>query len=240
MQPATKFRPEEAAFHLALQAGFGHIEFWLNDEVLSRHEAVAATAGRFPFQYVLHFPNQSGLAEKTLRQAVELYHQLACSVMVIHEPMLTEYGRQLYGIDPGLTLAVENHFQDRSGIREWAARYNALTLDVEHLWKFTLHDAPLSELLAEVEMLLSRHADRVRHVHLPGYLPGFDEHRPMYQSAEMVEQVLTMLAQAGYSGFVVSETHEPFQNLPDLQADLALFERWNQSGKSAVDAARNV
>src|SRR5436189_5678 len=73
-----------------------------------------------------------------------------------------------------------------------------LALDVEHLWKYTLRDAPLPRLLDEVRRLLDLAGDRLRHVHLPGYLPGQPEHRPLYRAPDMAFPVLSLLREAGF------------------------------------------
>jgi hypothetical protein len=106
---------------------------------------------------------------------------------------------------------------------------------VEHLWKFTLGDGPLRDLLAELRRFLGRFGGKLRHVHLPGYWPGFDTHRPMYCSREMVFPVLSLLAEAGFEGLVVSEASPEYQNGQELRMDVLLFDAWRQRpGPTAV------
>src|SRR5262249_14479037 len=111
-------------------------------------------------------------------------------------------------------------------IRAWAMNNPGLTLDVEHLWKYTLQDAPLSTLLSSVKEFLREFSGKLRHVHLPGYLPGADEHRPMYCSRDMVLGVLSLLQEVDFRGLIVSEITLEFQNIHELQRDVLLFERW--------------
>src|SRR6185437_8983938 len=106
-----------------------------------------------------------------------------------------------------LPLAVENHRLTPDAFLDWAQRNPGLTLDVEHLWMYTLRDAPLSNLLAEVRSFLSRFAHKLRHVHLPGYLPGQPEHRPMYCSRDMVLAVFSLLEEVHFTGLIVSEVN---------------------------------
>ncbi|MBI2481182.1 MAG: hypothetical protein HYV60_21850, partial [Planctomycetia bacterium] len=79
-----------------------------------------------------------------------------------------------------------------------------------------------------VHDFLSRFRDKLVHVHLPGYAPGGDEHRPMYCCREMVLPVLTLLADYEFDGLIVSEVNPQFQNVHELQMDVLLFERWQQ------------
>ena len=120
--------------------------------------------------------------------------------MVIHQPMYDQYADGLLSIEPSLHLAVENHGCDVAGFDRWAEQSRWLTLDVEHLWMCTLQDAPLENLLACLGEFLSRHGKKLRHVHLPGYRVGGDEHRPMHYGGEMVSRVLGLLADCGFSG----------------------------------------
>ena len=115
----------------------------------------------------------------------------------------------------------------RAVAREYTVE-ERLTLDVEHYWAFTLRDAPLPRLFDGLGGFLAEHAGKLHHVHLPGYLPGQPEHRPMYCSRDMVLGVLTLLESAGFTGLIVSEVNPEYQNVCDLQMDILLFQRWRQ------------
>jgi hypothetical protein len=223
---ATKFLPERDAFEMAYRAGFRHAEIWLGPKVLADAANVARLARYYPNGYVLHFPNRLDLTPAMLDQTVELYDRLGCDCMVIHQPMHDRYRDELLGREPTLRLAVENHKLSLADLADWAERNRGLTLDVEHVWKFTLHDAPLPELLDWLRSFLRRHASRLLHVHMPGYWPGFEEHRPMYCARDMVFPVLSLLADASFDGLIVSEVNPPFQNDRELRMDVLLFETW--------------
>ncbi|MEM9658362.1 MAG: hypothetical protein AAF961_08380, partial [Planctomycetota bacterium] len=66
------------------------------------------------------------------------------------------------------------------------------------------------------------------HIHLPGYVPGGEEHRPMYCSRDMVFEVLSLLADREFDAFVVSEVDAMFQNVHELRMDVLLYERWRE------------
>ena len=100
------------------------------------------------------------------------------------------------------------------------------------MWKFTLADASTDTLLKALEEFLRRFGDKLIHVHLPGYAPGCDEHRPMYCSREMVLPVLSLLADHQFDGLIVSEVNAQFQNFHELRMDVLLFERWQQIHRS--------
>lgn len=225
---ATKFAPRSAKpFQLAQDAGFDSVEFWLGQKLLDEWEEVAELAKSFPFEYALHFPNRGELNERQLQNAIQLYHELACGAMVIHQPMFDQYGETIFQLDPTVRLGVENHFLESDvQLREWAEASPYLTLDIEHLWIFTRQDCSLKALLQSVDYLLAEFGGKIIHIHLPGYLPGYKEHRPQYCSRSMVMKVFSLLADHEYDGLVVSEIANRFQNAEELMMDRLLFRRW--------------
>ncbi len=223
---ATKFIPERPALEAAYRAGFRFAEIWLGPAVLAEQAQVASLARGYPNGYVLHFANRLDLTPPMLQQTVELHRSLGCRCMVIHQPMHDKYRDELLRLEPTLRLAVENHKLSPAAFTEWAERNSGLTLDVEHVWKFTLGNAPLDRLLDYVQAFLSRYRDKLLHVHLPGYWPGFEEHRPMYCARDMIFPVLSLLADAGFDGLVVSEVNPQFQNEPELRMDVLLHDVW--------------
>jgi sugar phosphate isomerase/epimerase len=225
---ATKFAPRPAALEAAHRAGFRYAELWLDAALLAEGPTVLRQARHYPFGYALHAPNRPDLDDRVLESAVALYRELGCRCLVIHQPVYDRHHRALLRLDPELRPAVENHDLAPDEFLAWAEGNPGLALDVEHLWKFTLRDAPLPELLAAVRRFLDRFGGKLRHVHLPGYWPGFAEHRPMYCAREMVFPVLSLLAEAGFEGQVVSEVNTEYQNDNDLRMDVLLFDAWRQ------------
>jgi hypothetical protein len=223
---ATKFAPTPAAYETAARAGFREAELWTDEQVLSGWRDVVALARQFPFRHAFHFPNRVAVSPETLAHTAELYHALDCRAVVIHQPQFDRHGAALTALAPGIRLAVENHRLTPSGFRAWAEDNPGLALDVEHLWKFTLDDCPLDDLLAEVRRFLERFRPKLHHVHMPGYLPGQPNHRPMYCSRDMVFAVLSLLEEYRFDGLIVSEVETEFQNIHDLQMDVLLFRRW--------------
>jgi hypothetical protein len=231
---ATKFVAERSAFETAYGAGFRAAEFWLDANWLAKTESIASVAHDFSMRYALHFPNQGPLSHNLLQATADLYRRLDCTALVIHQPMFDRYAADLKKIDPDLHLAVENHVLDLAGVDRWAELSPGLTLDVEHLWKFTLQDAPLATLLEHVDRILGRYAGKLHHVHLPGYLPGREEHQPIHYSEQMASEVLTRLAAHGFSKLVVSESEVVFQTSEFLRKDVDFFERWARLSKATA------
>lgn len=223
---ATKFAPTPPAFETAHQAGFRRAEFWTDTSVLLRHREVAALARLYPFDYAIHFPNKLEQPPAALEAAAALYRALDARAMIMHQPHQHRYGERLAELCPGIRLAVENHSMPPEGFIEWATINPGLTLDVEHVWMSTLAGEPLSRVLAEVRSFLERFSSKLYHVHLPGYLPGQPEHRPMYCSRDFVRGVWDLLEEFGFTGLIVSEVNLEYQNLHDLKMDVLLFERW--------------
>ncbi|HEY5311335.1 MAG TPA: hypothetical protein VIK18_02405 [Pirellulales bacterium] len=213
----------------ARDAGYRHAEIWTDAAVLADWRAVAERCARYPFRYALHFPNREPRDDQTLAAAVSLYRALDCPAMVIHQPLYDRLAGRLLELDGGLRLAVENHELSPAEFEAWAHGNPGLTLDVEHLWHFTLTDAPLEQLLDAVRSFLLRYGHKLWHVHMPGYQPGQAEHRPMHASPAMVSAVLTLLAEHGYQGLVVSEIAGTYQTADMLAADMVFFRQWESS-----------
>ncbi len=222
---ATKFVPEPRDFFRAWSAGFRYAEFWLSTDLLQNVDRIIKIAKKYPCEYVPHFPNKKNDAQ-SVKQAVKLYRELGCRSMVIHQPMFDAWYDEFVARDRSIRLAVENHQLSEKEFWHWAESNPGLNLDVEHLWKFTMKDAPLERLLKMLDKFLQRYADKLYHVHLPGYVPGEQEHRPMYCNREFVFGVWDLLDQVNYRGLIVSEVNAEYQTDQDLKMDMLLFERW--------------
>jgi len=227
---ATKFAPDVPAFETAWKAGFRFTEFWLSADLLKRAGGIIETAKRYPLAYVPHLPNKK-VTKQTVAQTIQLYRELNCNALVLHQPMMDAWGADFTEQAPEMKLAVENHVLSEEQFWDWAEKNPGLNLDVEHLWLFTLKGASLDQVSDTLSRFLKKYKQKLNHVHLPGFLPGGPEHRPMYCSREFVFMVWDHLHAAGYENFVVSEVNGDFQTLQDLKMDLLLFERWRDLRK---------
>jgi sugar phosphate isomerase/epimerase len=223
---ATKFKPEAAAFETAVRVGFQHAELWTDATLLLQGRELARLARQYPLGYAFHFPNRLEQPPEVLHAAVQLYHDLDARAMVLHAPHFVRHGEALLRLDPTLNLAVENHRIE--SLDAWAATHPGLALDVEHLWMYGNQHRPLGELLAIVRDFLHRHSAKLHHVHLPGYLPGQPEHRPMYCSRDLARGMWELLAAIDFNGLIVSEVNEEFQNEYELRMDVLLFQQWQE------------
>jgi sugar phosphate isomerase/epimerase len=229
LELATKFKPDaDEPFQAAVDAGLLAAELWTGPAVLDRRAEVVERARRFPLRYALHFPTRRDLTERQLDEAVELYRALGCRSMTIHQLEFDRYAPDLLRRDPALTLAVENSHLAPPQLAAWAENNRYLTLDAEHVWYLTHPEKSLGEVLAVFRDLLERYAAKLRHVHLPGYWLGQDEHRPMYCSREFVFPVLSLLDEFGFDGLVVSESDVQYQTPNDLRMDALLFDTWKK------------
>lgn len=232
---ATKFLPTPENFHQATDAGFRNAELFLNAAVLEQADTVIELALGFDLQYAMHFPNKPELTETHLSACCRMFRELNASAIVIHPPMLKRYGDQLRAIDSHIVLAVETMRVPPSELPEWAQQQDAVTLDMEHIWKFSLHDAPLEQLFTLIRRIFHKAAANVVHVHMPGYLPGQGEHRPMYTSREFCIGLFDILADYEFRGLVVSEADMDFQNPFELKMDVLLFQRWCELRRAALE-----
>lgn len=236
---ATKFLPVRDAFEVAAISGFHAAEFWLDPAWVARHQEIADLAIRYPFRYALHFPNEGPMTAERLQDTVTLYRRLNATAIIIHQPMFDRYAAALKEIDSGLDLAIENHVLDLNGFERWADLSPGLTLDVEHLWKFTLHDVPFSTLLEHVDRFLQKYSSKLQHVHLPGYRPGDEEHQPIHYNEELGREILTRLAACGFSKLVVSELDAPFQTEEYLKRDVAFYDKWLKA-RNGTDLSKSA
>jgi sugar phosphate isomerase/epimerase len=226
LQLATKFAPTAALFEQALRAGFHAAEVWLSEKHLADAAGVVRLARHYPLRLAVHCPNRIDQPATSLPALVRLARELLPSCVVIHQDLHDAHARALLDLEPGLPLGVENGALSPAGFQRWAEVNPGLTLDVEHLWKYTLSDGPLTAVLETVADFLERFGRKLRHIHLPGYWPGMAEHRPMYCGREFVFPVLELLQDAGFAGLIVSEVGLMFQTANDLRMDVLLFETW--------------
>ena len=230
LQLATKFKPDaDEPFQIAVDAGLRAAELWTGPDVLDDWEATAARARKFDLRYALHFPTRRNLTERQLDAVVGLYGALGCRSMTIHQLEYDRYSPDVAHRSAEVCLAVENSHLAPEQLQTWADRNRNLTLDAEHVWYLTYPQATLGEAIDACRELLARHAAKVRHVHLPGYLTGGDEHRPMYCSRDFVFAVLSLRDDGGYEGLGVSEVDVAYQTANDLRMDALLFDTWTKT-----------
>ncbi|NOX99285.1 MAG: sugar phosphate isomerase/epimerase [Verrucomicrobia bacterium] len=236
---ATKLAPQPERLSNAHEVGFEYAEIFLTSKSIKKPKALAGLLGNYPLSYGLHFINRGPLSKKQLKKTIRLYRLLDCESMVIHQPMYRLYSEALLDIDPGLCLAVENHRLKLKSFWRWADSHEHLTLDVEHLWKHTLKQAPLSEMLPVLKKFLKRHGSQLKRVHLPGYQPGSLEHQPLSFNPKLARKVLKALSKIDYQGLIVSETRPSMQKPKFLRNDINLFQNWEktllQKSKSNID-----
>ncbi len=223
---ATKFAPQATLFEQALHAGFHAAELWLSEKFLTDVPAIVRLARHYPLRLAAHAPNRINEPAVTLPALVRLVRELALPAVVIHQDVYDAHAAGLYALEPNLPLAVENGELPADEFWRWAEVNPALTLDVEHVWKFTLLDAPFDRFLETLRTFLGRYATKVRHVHMPGYWAGMDMHRPMYASREMVFPVLELFQEIGFTGLIISEAGLSYQTPNDRRMDVLLFEIW--------------
>ena len=228
---STKFSPASANFEKAIFAGYENAELYMTPTRLMSWKSLSKIARSFDLNYVLHFPTEGKIGSQTCEEIVRLARDLGCQIIVVHEEQLDDVSL-ISSLDPGIRLAVENKYLHFNDLDEWIASHEFVTLDIEHLWKNTLHDCDLNSLCSVVRSLLKKHNCRIQHIHLPGYLPGQAEQKPMYCSREMVFSMFDILYEEQYGGWVVGELDENFQNQHEMKMDLLLFETWKSKVSS--------
>lgn len=236
---ATKFAPQAALFEQAHRAGFRAAEMWLSEKFLADVPAVVRLGRHYPLRLVAHAPNRIDWPEATLPALVRLARELALSAVVIHQEMYDPHAAALFALEPTLPLAVENGELSPDEFWRWAETNPGLTLDVEHLWKFTLQDGPFDEVMRTLDEFLARFARKLRHVHLPGYWAGMPVHRPMYASRELVFPVLDRLQAVGFGGLIVAEAATAYQTDNDRRMDVLLFETWRSESERILGSLEN-
>ncbi|MEM8952645.1 MAG: hypothetical protein AAGD22_00695 [Verrucomicrobiota bacterium] len=225
---ATKLHPTVANMETAWDAGYRAAEVSLNAAALRDWNASVDAVKRFPMRYTLHFPNKGPIATRKIKKIIKLYRSLQCSVMIIHPGMLQKYHAELDKKKKPLCLAVENGKVRYEAFYRWAETHNHLTLDVEHLWKYSLEDCPFPELRHEMKVFLWKYGSKVRHVHLPGYIPGQEEHQLTNKNPKLARMVLNLLELDGIPRTIVSEARTSLRTPENLAADSRFFENWSR------------
>jgi len=225
---ASRVPPYSSKLAKVRESGFQYAEIFLTSKSIKEWKLIAEAAESCDLGYGLHFPNRPALNDKQLEKTIKLYRRLNCESMVIHRPMFRDYSEQLLEIDSSLCLAVENHRLKPKSFWRWAETYQYLTLDVEHLWKHTLKQAPFTDLLTVLKKFLKQHGSQVKRVHLPGYEPGGNEHQPLSFNPQLARKVFTALSKINFQGLVVSETRPSMRKLKFLKNDVLLFESWEK------------
>jgi sugar phosphate isomerase/epimerase len=226
LKHAARTSASSEEFAAANEAEISNLELQVSSDDLLNWEETARAAKEAGFRYAVKFPTSLEVPEQAVENCVKLCAVLNCDTLVIHEPMFRKFGSRIAELAPGLNLAVENNRFNKVRFDEWAGSNDKLTLDVEHFWKFTLNDAPLEVLLEELGLFLQKYGEKLQQVHLSGYQPGQPVHRPMYCNRDMVFSVLSLLAETGFDGFIVSEVSEEYLNRRDLVMDTLLIGSW--------------
>ncbi|MBT6156896.1 MAG: hypothetical protein HOL01_16320 [Planctomycetaceae bacterium] len=225
---AARTSASPVEFAAAEEAEISNLELQVSIDDLLNWEETARVAKTAGFNYTVKFPTSLEVPELALENCVKLCAVLSCDTLVIHEPMVRKFGSRIAELAPGLMLAVENNRFNKVRFEEWAGSNDKLTLDVEHFWKFTLNDAPLEVMLDELGLFLQKYGEKLQQVHLSGYQPGHPVHRPMYCNRDMVFSVLSLLAESGFDGFLVSEVSAEYLNRRDLVMDTRLIGSWQE------------
>lgn len=226
LQFASKIAPEPALFQLVHDSGFRNTEIWLSEQLLDEVDQIIETAKQYPLGYVAHFPNRGDMTRERLEAVVKLYRELDFQTMVIHQPMLNQCAERIWEIDPDISFAVENGGMPLERFWQWAEESPGLNFDAEHLWIFTLKGGPYGPFAEIMEDFFERYHHKLRHVHMPGCLPGFPEHRPSYMSPRFSCEIWNLLTRYNYQGMAVSELLTEYQTAAHMEADVALFQEW--------------
>ena len=223
---ATRTASNADALTTAEEAGISNCELQLTIEDLLNWEDTAKTAKAKGRSILVKFPTSLNVPAEALENCVKLCAVVGCGTLVMHQPMFREYGPQLAELAPTLNLAVENNRQSKARFIEWAETHSSLTFDIEHFWKFTLGDCDQETLLVETAAFLRKYGYKVKAVHMTGYQPGEDVHRPLYMNREATLALLSILAEVEFGGFVVGETAEDLRTHRELAMDVQLVASW--------------
>lgn len=231
---ATRTQASQSDFATADEAEITNIELQLSTDDLLNWEETAKIAEKGNFNYIVKFPTSLEVADEALQNCVKLCAVLNTDVLVIHEPMAKKFGKQLAELAPNLKLAVENNRFTAKRLTEWAESHAALALDVEHFWKFTLEDGDQAKTLELLTQFIRAYGQKIAAVHISGYQPGQQVHRPMYCNRDLTFAVLSALAEKSFSGFIVGEVAAEYMNRRDLVMDRELVASWQEQAAVTV------
>lgn len=224
IQFATKFFPNPENFENAYRAGYEFAELALDSNRLMSKQTLSKIGRSYEFDYAMHFPVETNLRQEIVSNVISLMSELNSSVLVIHPEAYQKYREELKPIIE--KVCIENREYELSQLEHWAESFQNLTLDIEKVWLHGMPESNAAEFFGFIESFIGQWAHKIKHVHLSGFVPGFDPKRPMYCSKELAFVVLNSLRDAGFAGKVVATASPELQTLQSLRMDRLLFDQW--------------
>jgi sugar phosphate isomerase/epimerase len=218
----------EQSFRLARLAGYDGLEVMVTTDPVTRDAAaLRALSERYSMPILsIHAPSLfltqfvwGRDAQLKLERSAELAAEVGASAVVVHPPFRWEAGyaknferivRQT-GQNTGVEICVENMFPWKVGhknLKAYAPSPDPLDLDVDAMTLDFSHASLTGRDSLEYAMAMG---DKLRHIHLCDGKRSVDqgnmkdEHLLPGHGTEPVAEVLTMLAEGGFTGHVVAE-----------------------------------
>lgn len=222
MKIATKTEPNREKLQTLTEVGFNNVEVFTNEKIINNPNSISML-NDFDFNYAVHSPtayfNES---------VIEFASKIGANTINTHKIVTHDRLRQLvkHASDRGIQITVENDslpaghqivdgeyvvwpadgLHSAADARRLAADVPGvlMCLDIEHAH----HRGELDSWLADIVS-----SDLVGHIHLTGYneIKPKGDHRPVHESATLVDKTIKSLIAINYTGFLVCEHNTEFQ-----------------------------
>jgi len=220
---AAKCAPDAKILDAICNAGFKAVELYLSKPIMARAPQVVKLCGKFPLKYALHAPNDTYCPEELHALAEELNVR----VVVMHDIFWEDEWLRTASVfkGSGIKICVENLRCSHDPLKFMRRFGMGRCLDLEHM-QLECNGAYSDEI--------RRIMRKTSHIHMTGYTPGSARwHTPADYAPESNAMFLDMLADAGYSGFVVSEAEVKYQTLESFARTAAFFRQWRKNRSAA-------
>lgn len=217
---AAKCRPERKIFSDIKKAGLTAVELYLSKEIMRKPKTISKLCGDFDFQYAIHAPNDY-YEPKAL---AELSASIKAGIVSFHNIYWEDEWEGIAGAFKGIStkLCIENTHSTHEPLK-FMRRYGlGRCLDLEHMQM---------ECAGIYEEVFIETIKEASHIHLTGYLYGSCLwHTHIHHSPQHSLNMLNLIRKAGYSGLVVSEARNCFQNQDEFRGLYNFIKYWKRAG----------
>ncbi len=204
---AAKCKPDSRLLSDIQDAGIEAVELYLSEEVMKKEGEVAKLCNDFPFRYCMHAPGD----ECDPANLASLADAIAAEVVVFHDIYWEDEWRQI--IDSFSNIKAKLCVENVSSVidsHKFQRRYGfGSCLDLEHLQM---------ECAGVYEEVFLGAIKNTSHIHLTGYIYSTELwHTHIHHSPDHNLRILDLVAEANYSGLVVSEAKTSLQTVEEFR-----------------------
>jgi len=221
MKLAAKAEPNPGKFKVLAELGWRHVEIYTSRALLTTSSSVGLLQQYADkMDYVVHAPT-----DYFDKSVIEFAQHIGARLINTHKIVPNEQLRELvdYASSFGITITVENeafpesHHLDRHGNPLFVSHsYDPIRSAGD--FRRLVEQVPQIGLCVDVEHAIIRReypdiisgcCEYLGHIHMCGFTGG-KHHAPVYQNMKLMKEVVSMLRECEYKGFVVCEHNTEF------------------------------